>query len=89
MDRIRALLAQADTIGDVLAIESELASREADLDSLVARRTALRDQVTTSTLTVDLRVPGGGDPDDEPPGFRAASAPDGRGCRRWRRRWGS
>ncbi len=69
VDRIRALLAQADTIGDVVAIESELASREADLDSLTARLTARRDQVATSTLTVDLRVPGGGGPDDEPPGF--------------------
>ncbi len=71
VERIRALLAQADTIGDVVAIESELASREADLDSLSARLTALRDQVATSTLTVDLRVPGGGTPGDEPPDFLA------------------
>lgn len=69
VDRIRALLAQADTIGDVVAIESELARREADLDSLTARLTALRDQVATSTLAVDLRAPGGDGPEDEPPGF--------------------
>jgi len=53
--RVRALLAQATSIGDVVAIESELSRREAELDSLTARLTALSDQVEFSTLTVDLR----------------------------------
>jgi hypothetical protein len=57
VDRIRALLTQAQTIGDIVAIESELASRQSELDSLTARLTALRDQVAMSTLTVDLRGP--------------------------------
>lgn len=56
--RVRALLAQATSIGDVVAIESELSRREADLDSLTGRLAALRDQVALSTLTVDLRGPG-------------------------------
>jgi hypothetical protein len=55
--RIRGLLAEATSIGDIVAIESELAQREADLDSLTRRLAALRDQVALSTLTVDLRVP--------------------------------
>jgi predicted lipid-binding transport protein (Tim44 family) len=57
VDRVRALLAQAQSIGDVVSIESELASREADLDSLTGRLASLRDQVAMSTLTVDLRGP--------------------------------
>jgi hypothetical protein len=58
VDRVRALLAQAQSIGDIVSIEAELAKREADLDSLTARLGALRDQVAMSTLTVDLYQPG-------------------------------
>ena len=57
--RVRALLAQATSIGDVVAVESELARREAELDSLTGRLAALRGQVSFSTLTVDLRTPPG------------------------------
>lgn len=56
--RVRALLAQAESIGDVVTIESELARREAELDSLTGRLTELRDQVELSTLTVELRTAG-------------------------------
>ncbi len=54
--RVRALLARAESIGDVVAVESELARREADLDSLKGRLAALRERVAMSTLTVDLRT---------------------------------
>lgn len=64
--RVRVLLAEATSIGDVVAIESELARREADLDSLTGRLTALRDQVAFSTLTVALRGPAAGVDDDDP-----------------------
>jgi Domain of unknown function (DUF4349) len=69
--RVRGLLAEATSIGDVVAIESELARREAELDSLTRRLAALRDQVALSTLTVDLRSPGVVPPplDTQPPGF--------------------
>jgi hypothetical protein len=69
--RVRALLAEAVSIGDVVAIESELARREADLDSLTSRLEALRDRVALSTLTVDLRSPAAPPVvDPAPPGFR-------------------
>jgi Domain of unknown function (DUF4349) len=55
--RVRALLSQATSIGDIVSIESELARREADLDSLTGRLAVLRDQVALSTLSVDLRTP--------------------------------
>lgn len=69
--RVRGLLAEAKTIGDVISIESELARREADLDSLTSRLTALKDQVGLSTLTVDLRGPAAVPPPDvrPAPGF--------------------
>ncbi|OJY37518.1 DUF4349 domain-containing protein [Pseudonocardia sp. 73-21] len=52
--RVRTLLDQARSIGDIVSIESELSRREADLDSLTGRLAALKDQVALSTLTVDL-----------------------------------
>jgi hypothetical protein len=71
VERVRGLLTGASTIGDVIAVESELAQREAELDSLTARLAALRDQVALSTLTVSLDGPD--DPviaaADAPPGF--------------------
>jgi hypothetical protein len=73
--RVRALLAQAVSIGDVVAIESELSRREADLDSLTRRLESLRDQVAMSTLTVDLRGPAALPPTGGPaPGFREGLA---------------
>ncbi|WP_459030872.1 DUF4349 domain-containing protein [Pseudonocardia sp. DLS-67] len=71
--RVRGLLAEASNIGDVISIESELARREADLDSLTHRLAALKDQVALSTLTVDLRGPiAVPPPDPQPaPGFLA------------------
>ncbi|MFC5995497.1 DUF4349 domain-containing protein [Pseudonocardia hispaniensis] len=61
VDRLRSLLARAQTIGEVVAVESELARREAELESLQRRLTALRDRVRLSTLDVDLRpAPGAG-----------------------------
>ena len=57
VDRVRALLAQAKTIGEVVSIESELTRREADLDSLVQRKDKLSGLVALSTITVTLRGP--------------------------------
>jgi hypothetical protein len=67
--RVRALLAQATSIGDIVAVESELARREADLDSLERRLATLRDRVAMSTLTVELRGPATTEPAGAPPGF--------------------
>jgi uncharacterized protein DUF4349 len=75
VDRVRALLAQANSIGDVVAIESELTRREADLDSLTGRLNALKDQVALSTLTVDVeRAPVTTSESPQPTGFTAGLA---------------
>jgi hypothetical protein len=54
VERIRALLAKAGTVDEIVRIESELTTREADLESLERRRQALGGQVAMSTIT--LRV---------------------------------
>jgi Domain of unknown function (DUF4349) len=75
VDRVRALLSEARSIGDVVAIESELTRREADLDSLTGRLAALKDQVALSTLTVDLeKGPITTEPNPQPVGFLAGLA---------------
>ncbi len=54
IDRMTQLLAQASRIEDLLAIETQLSQRQAELDSLTAQRTWLGDQVAMSTITVSL-----------------------------------
>lgn len=54
IDRIRTLLTRAEKIGDVMAIESQLASREADLNSLLRQQAHLADQTALSTISVSI-----------------------------------
>ncbi|HEX6328280.1 MAG TPA: DUF4349 domain-containing protein [Jiangellaceae bacterium] len=50
--RIRELLDQAGDLSDVVHIESELANREANLDSLLSRQEQLSSLTTLATVTV-------------------------------------
>ena len=52
IDRIRVLLDQANDIDDVVRIESELAQREAELDSLLQRQEELSGLTALATVTV-------------------------------------
>ncbi|MFM1916614.1 MAG: hypothetical protein RJB01_129 [Actinomycetota bacterium] len=54
LTRLRALQAQADTIADLVAIEAELANRQAERDSLVSQLEYLSDQVAMSTVNFTL-----------------------------------
>ncbi len=54
VDRIRALLAKAQTIGEVTSVESELSRREADLESLEGQKRSLDDLTALSTIAVTL-----------------------------------
>lgn len=54
VERVRGLLQRAEAISDVVQIEGELRTREAELDSLERRREALGGQVSLSTITVRL-----------------------------------
>ncbi|WP_326549277.1 DUF4349 domain-containing protein [Micromonospora sp. NBC_01813] len=53
----RALLAEAETLADLVLLEGELAKREADLASLQAKQRGLDDLVTLSRITVELVGP--------------------------------
>lgn len=52
--RLEQLLSQAESTKDLIDIEGELTTRQADLDSLVAQRAALSEAVAMSALTVSL-----------------------------------
>jgi hypothetical protein len=54
VDRVRALLAEATDLAQVVQVEGELTRRTADLESLQARVAALRDRIDLSTVTLRL-----------------------------------
>lgn len=58
LDRVRALLAKATDIDEIVRVESEVTRREADLESLLKRRETLSGQVAVSTVTLSLRESG-------------------------------
>lgn len=58
VERVRALMAQAKDLGQVVALESEMSRRQADLESLESQLAALKDSVERSTLAVSLSTPG-------------------------------
>ena len=69
--RVRSLLAEAETIGEVVQIESELARREADLESLQAQLARLKDvtDLAPHEVTQLARHAPAPEPDDEDYGF--------------------
>ncbi|GAA5518442.1 hypothetical protein Lsed01_00869 [Demequina sediminis] len=52
--RIEGLLAEAQGIKDIIALEDELASRQAELEGLEARQRGLEDQVAMSAIDLSL-----------------------------------
>jgi hypothetical protein len=56
--RVRALMAKATNLGQVVALEGELSQRESDLESLESQLSALKNNVERSTVTVSLSTPG-------------------------------
>ncbi|MDG6110216.1 DUF4349 domain-containing protein [Dactylosporangium aurantiacum] len=57
VERIRALLARATTIGEITSLESELSRRLSDLESLQARKRKLDGLTALSTITLQLLGP--------------------------------
>jgi len=68
VDRLLALLASATSTTDLIAIETALSERQANLESLQAQRRYLSEQVDLSTITVDFGSEDSA-PVDEPEGF--------------------
>ncbi|NML51147.1 DUF4349 domain-containing protein [Streptomyces sp. R302] len=52
--RVRALMDRADKLADVVALESELSRRQADLEALLAQQASLKDRTSLATITLDL-----------------------------------
>jgi len=72
VDRLRALLADAADVPQVVAVEGELARREGELESLTGQLRSLRESVDLATVTLTLTPPPGspGRPDrDHDPTF--------------------
>ncbi len=68
VDRLTGLLAEAGSVADLIAAESALAERQADLESLQQQLAALDSQVAMSSLTVRLTAPPAA-VDADPAGF--------------------
>jgi hypothetical protein len=72
--RVRALLARASTVDEIVRIEQEVTTREAELESLEQRRQALAGQVAMSTVTIEVSrtdAPPPAPPAEESGGFLA------------------
>ncbi len=52
--RLQALMKRAGSVADIAAVESQLTSRQADLESLLAQQKALGTMVEKSLITVSL-----------------------------------
>ena len=54
LKRVELLLAEATSLKNLIWIESQLTTRQAELDSLKSRQSWLTDQTSLSTITVDI-----------------------------------
>ena len=54
--RMEDLLDRADTVGEVIRVESQLVRRQADLEALQARQDSLAQKTSTATIQVDLQA---------------------------------
>ncbi|MFJ8079998.1 DUF4349 domain-containing protein [Streptomyces sp. NPDC096205] len=68
--RIRELMDQATRLSDVVELEGELSTRQADLEALLARQASLKDRTSLATITLSLtETPVKPAAEDDDPGF--------------------
>ncbi|MDG9709111.1 DUF4349 domain-containing protein [Streptomyces sp. DH10] len=73
--RIRELMDQATRLSDVVTLEGELSTRQADLEALLARQESLKDRTSLATITLSLsETPVKKEAKDDDPGFVDALA---------------
>ncbi|MFI1958127.1 DUF4349 domain-containing protein [Streptomyces althioticus] len=73
--RIRELMDRATRLSDVVTLEGELSTRQADLESLLAQQASLKDRASLATITLTLsESPAEKEAKDEEPGFVDALA---------------
>ena len=68
IERLNELLAEAASTSDLIAVESALSERQAELDSLQSQRDYLSDQTLFATLSISVITPANATP-AEPDGF--------------------
>ncbi|HEV2798260.1 MAG TPA: DUF4349 domain-containing protein [Nocardioides sp.] len=74
LKRVELLLAEAKSLKNLIWIESQLTTRQAELDSLKSQQSWLTDQTSLSTITVDIskkHAEAAEEEDDSPAGFLA------------------
>ncbi|MET9110742.1 DUF4349 domain-containing protein, partial [Streptomyces zhihengii] len=69
--RVRELMERAERLSDVVALEGQLSSRQAELEALLAKQESLKDRTTLATITLELTEPERAEEssDDGAPGF--------------------
>ncbi|MFF3892565.1 DUF4349 domain-containing protein [Streptomyces sp. NPDC001812] len=73
--RIRELMDRATRLSDVVTLEGELSTRQADLEALLARQESLKDRTSLATITLTLsETPVERPAKDDDPGFLDALA---------------
>ncbi len=74
--RIRELMDRATRLSDVVTLEGELSSRQADLEALLAQQASLKDRTSLATITLSLteNPVKKAAPKDDDPGFLDALA---------------
>ncbi|MGN9757708.1 DUF4349 domain-containing protein [Streptomyces sp. SD31] len=73
--RIRELMDQATKLSDVVTLEGELSTRQADLEALLAQQASLKDRTSLATITLSLsETPVKKVAKDDDPGFLDALA---------------
>ncbi|MET9762545.1 DUF4349 domain-containing protein [Streptomyces sp. NPDC006372] len=74
--RVRELMERATRLADVVTLEGELSTRQADLEALLARQASLKDRTSLATITLSLSETPvkKAEKDDDDPGFVDALA---------------
>ncbi|MFI2371788.1 DUF4349 domain-containing protein [Streptomyces sp. NPDC018833] len=68
--RVRELMERATKLSDVVTLEGQLSTRQAELESLLARQASLKDRTTLATITLTLSEAETEDVrEDDAPGF--------------------
>ncbi|MEV8532088.1 DUF4349 domain-containing protein [Streptomyces sp. NPDC051211] len=55
--RVREMMDKASALSDVVMLEGELSKRQSELESLLAQQTALKDQTSLGTITMEVSEP--------------------------------
>lgn len=75
IERLQRFLRRATDIGDMIRLESEIATRQAELESMKGQQKYLADQTAMSTITLHMHTPAlAPEPEDEETGFLAGLA---------------